>query len=172
MSERLLPIAGCEGYEVSDLGRVRSWRIGGRGNHNFRTTPRVLNRNTHPDGYKLIHMSINGERTVRYVHHLVLEAFVGPCPEGMVTRHLDNVPSNNRLDNIVWGTDQENWQDQVDAGRDTRWHRNARARFTEQDVENIRRRLANGERGSDLAREFEVSPATISRVKHRVHYDS
>jgi hypothetical protein len=87
-----------------------------------------------------------------------------------VTRHLDNDPTNNRLVNIKWDTQAENWQDQVKAGTDTRAHRNTRAKFTAEQIIDIRRRLFDGEGGSDLAREFDVSPATISRIKHHVHY--
>lgn len=45
------------------------------------------------------------------VHKLVLEAFVGPCPEGMQCRHLDGNGRNNNLSNICWGTPQENSDD-------------------------------------------------------------
>jgi hypothetical protein len=38
------------------------------------------------------------------VHHLVLEAFVGPCPEGMECLHGDDIPDNNILSNLQWGT--------------------------------------------------------------------
>jgi hypothetical protein len=44
----------------------------------------------------------------RLVHQLVLETFVGPCPENQETRHLDGIPANNRLENLCWGTSQEN----------------------------------------------------------------
>ena len=45
--------------------------------------------------------------------------------------------------------------------------RNPKAKFTEDDVREIRRRLGNGERGSDLAREKNVSQAAISSIVHR-----
>jgi hypothetical protein len=170
MNEEWRQVSGYDGYEVSNLGRVRSWRIGGRGNHNFRITPRILKPGTHPDGYRQLWLSVNGVLTFRYVHHLVLEAFVGACPEGLLTRHLDGDPANNRLDNIVWGTDEENWRDQLRHGRDTRGSKNWLAKFTDQQVVDIRRRLSNGERGSDLARELDVAPSTISRIKHEVRY--
>lgn len=34
------------------------------------------------------------------------------------------------------------------------------------DVERIKRRLAEGETGADLAREYDVDPGTISKIKH------
>ncbi len=167
MNEEWRQVTGCEGYEVSNLGRVRSWRRPGRTQQRFAIVPKILKHNTHPDGYQQVSISIDGNVEVRYVHHLVL---VGPCPEGLVTRHLDSEPRNNRLDNIKWDTQAENWQDQRRRGTDTRAHRNSRAKFTAEQIIDIRRRLINGEGGSDLARELDVSPATISRIKHRVHY--
>ena len=53
-----------------------------------------------------------GDRTGGYsVHRLVLEAFVGPMPEAMETRHLDGNPANNCLDNLRYGTRAENEAD-------------------------------------------------------------
>lgn len=59
-----------------------------------------------------LHVVLDG-RTDRTVHSLVLEAFTGPCPEGMEARHLDDNPTNNRLENLVWGTRSENSQDAI-----------------------------------------------------------
>lgn len=55
----------------------------------------------------------HGGRTERYVHHLVLETFVGPRPDGMETRHLNGNHSDNRVENLAWGTKSENGADKV-----------------------------------------------------------
>lgn len=52
-------------------------------------------------------------RSDRYVHHLVLETFVGPRPEGMEARHLNGDYSDNRLQNLAWGTKAQNMQDRI-----------------------------------------------------------
>jgi hypothetical protein len=72
---------------------------------------------TDSDGYQVVTLYLNGTRPSRKVHTLVLEAFVGPRPDGMVTRHLDGDPSNNRLSNIAYGTPRENSLDRVRHGR-------------------------------------------------------
>lgn len=51
------------------------------------------------------------KKKIFYVHRLVLEAFVGPCPENMECRHLNGVRSDCRLDNLAWGTKAENEAD-------------------------------------------------------------
>lgn len=45
------------------------------------------------------------------LHRVILETFVGPAPEGAVTRHLNDVRTDNRLENLAWGTQQENMDD-------------------------------------------------------------
>lgn len=53
----------------------------------------------------------------KYVHRLVLEAFVGPCPDGMVACHWDDNPENNHLNNLRWDTESSNQRDKVRNGR-------------------------------------------------------
>src|SRR4051794_38431819 len=57
-----------------------------------------------------------GRDNIRFIHRLVLEAFVGPCPDGLECRHLDGDPGNNLLSNLKWGTRLENFQDSVKHG--------------------------------------------------------
>ena len=47
---------------------------------------------------------------------LMLLTFVGPPEPGQVCRHLDDVPSNNALENLCWGTQSENMHDKVANG--------------------------------------------------------
>jgi hypothetical protein len=62
-----------------------------------------------------------GKNNSRLVHILVLEAFVGPRPDGAYGLHWDDDPSNNRVENLRWGTPSENMYDKVRNGR----HHNA-----------------------------------------------
>ena len=59
---------------------------------------------------------IHGSRHHSYVHHLVLEAFVGPRPAGMMGLHWDDDHSNNHLENLRWGTRSDNTKDSVRNG--------------------------------------------------------
>jgi len=70
---------------------------------------------TRYDGYLVT--SVGGRGIpIRRVHHLVLETFVGPCPEGMETRHLNGDPSDNRLENLAWGSREDQISDQKKHG--------------------------------------------------------
>lgn len=102
-------------YEVSDEGRVRSLP---------RVTPdgknlkgRVLKECYHSSGYPVVGLSKDGVARNYYIHRLVLEAFVGKCPEGYIACHRDDDPTNNRLENLRWGSYSDNGVDAVNNGR-------------------------------------------------------
>lgn len=122
MPEAWVPVVGWEGfYEVSDRGRVRGLgRTVVRGNGiNQTIKPRVLKSwNNSVDGHPMVVLSdtSKGKRLYAYVHSLMMEAFVGPRPEGMQVRHLNDVFDDNRLENLRYGTRSENGFDRVDNG--------------------------------------------------------
>ena len=106
--ERWLPVPGYEGrYDVSDLGRGRSWVSPGR-----RTQPRILKSSPTSAGYLAVSLTRgDGRKTTRTIHSLVAAAFLGPRPAGQEVRHLDGNPLNNTLGNLAYGTRSENRQD-------------------------------------------------------------
>ncbi|QLF83531.1 HNH endonuclease [Gordonia phage RedWattleHog] len=68
---------------------------------------------TSSNGYQLA--ILNGK--ARLIHHLVMEAFVGPRPDGADIRHWpDTSKSNNTLSNLSYGTRRQNIMDAVAAG--------------------------------------------------------
>jgi hypothetical protein len=89
---------------------------------------------------------------------LVLETFVGPRPEGHVAMHLNDDPSDNRLENLKWGTRSENVRDSVSKGR---YHKQ---KLSLQDKEDIRSYIRQGCRNKDVATFFGVSQQRVSDV--------
>lgn len=110
MGERWLPVPGYQGlYEISDRGQVRSIdRISPKGNQ---LKGRLLKERPLPNGRPRVSLSRNGKTVDAYTYRLVLEAFVGPCPEGMEALHWDDDHNNNALTNLRWGTRTENMRD-------------------------------------------------------------
>ncbi|QEY31188.1 hypothetical protein EVJ50_01910 [Synechococcus sp. RSCCF101] len=106
--EQWRPIPFELGYEVSDAGNVRNAK-----------TLRVLRQQK--TGYKKRYKQVNILKKTYQVHCLVLSAFVGlrpsPAYEG---RHLNGVGSDNRLENLAWGTRRENMEDELRLGK---WHK-------------------------------------------------
>lgn len=167
MMEIWKPIEGFEGfYEVSNMGNVRSKdRIV---KHNFggdkRVEGRILSQLTTPNGYKQVALWKDGKRKIFLVHRLVLLAFVGECPANMEVRHLNSIPTDNRLENIVYGTHSENTIDTLKLGK------GGRQRLNPFYVKEIRKKLSNGKTIKALAQEYEVSTRAISNIKNRNTY--
>lgn len=109
------PVVGFEeSYEVSDRGRVRSIdRVTPHGAHR-----RGVELSAAPGhrGHLRVTLFDHGDRRLIYVHRLVLEAFVGPCPRGMECCHSDGDPKNNSLTNLRWDTRSANGLDAAKHG--------------------------------------------------------
>ncbi len=109
-------------YQISSFGRVKSlprthkccgYIRGVRG--------RFLKLSEISAGkYLCANLVRDGRNNQRYVHHLVLETFVGPRPEGMQALHYDDNPQNNHIPNLRWGTRKENSDDARRNGRSPR----------------------------------------------------
>lgn len=114
MTERWLPVVGDSGYEVSDAGRVRGLdrvliRTNGRP---YPVRGVMLRPQPTKPGYRKVEI---GPRT-RHMHALVLEAFVGPCPDGMECCHENRDRADNRLSNLRWDTHSGNMRDALRHG--------------------------------------------------------
>lgn len=117
-NEQWKPVPGYEGsYEVSDQGRVRSLDrlVPGKDGRVTRFHGRVLKPWENQVGHKYVQL---GRKDKRIVHRLVLETFVGPCPEGMEACHWNDVPGDNRLENLRWDTRRANSLDRQRNGID------------------------------------------------------
>ena len=173
------PIFGGR-YEVSSLGRVRSISREivpagtKRGYRNMRG--RVLRLQKHSQGYLAARVyPTTGDRQLRLVHQLVLRAFHGPPPPdipGRVeSRHLDGVKTNNRADNLVWGSTKDNYRDSVRHGTARgRGSTNPQSKLTESQVIEIRERVKSGEVQMRLAEEYDVHFATINAIHKRKNW--
>lgn len=159
-------ILGFPGYRVSNNGDVEScWEQYGLGNLVIGVAWHRLIGRPIPTGYLRVTLCRDGKRHDRYIHRLVLEAFVGPCPKGMQCRHFpDPDKSNNKLENLSWSTIKENHADKLVHGTHHRGERNPQAKLTAKDVREIRLRVLAGERMGDIAREFGVSPSNITVI--------
>jgi len=169
-SLRLGRVPGYPRYRVLSSGSIW-YRRGNRMNDSLGPWRR---RRTYrdPGGYLCIsltkgdHCSGGAKRTF-CVHTLILLAFVGPRPVGKQCRHLDGDTTNNRLENLSWGTCEEQHADKWRHGTAPVGSRRNQAKLTEADVVEIRRRATKRGDGRKLAREFGVSPILISNVVNR-----
>jgi len=161
------PVLGFEGaYSVSDLGRVRSEaRVIMRRNGCPQTIhERILRHATNEHGYHEVNLQVGGKARTRLVHHLVLEAFVGPRPPGLICCHNDSNSSNQRATNLRWDTYSSNAHDAVAVGSMPRGEKAFGAKLTADQVRAIR---ADRRPQAEIARAFGVETSNISRIKTR-----
>jgi hypothetical protein len=118
-------------------------------------------------GYLRLSLSKENKRVTVSVHKLVLESFVGPCPEGYQCRHLDGDPTNCKLDNLVWGTVQENHDDKKRHGTMARGSSIGCSKLTEDQVVEIRKLAREGVFLKEIARRFSVADISIARIVRR-----
>jgi hypothetical protein len=144
-------VPGDYPYEVSDRGRVRNLRTG------HVLTP-MMTGSRRPSAQRAkVRVSTN-PRVDLEVGALVLTMFHGPRPDGAVVMHRDDDPTNNCISNLCWATPTGNARDMARKGR------GGNQRLGPEQVAEIRRRRAAGERGRALALEYGVSEQRICDI--------
>jgi hypothetical protein len=115
-------------------------------------------------GYWMVELNRDGKRSGRLVHRLVLEAFVGPCPDGMEACHRDGDRLNCALSNLRWDTPAANQADRVLHGTSNRGSRQWQAKLNEGDIPVIRELLRQGMFQREVATIFGVSDDAIGSI--------
>ncbi len=150
-------------YQVSNLGRVKS----------LERKVRSINWYTKKEFFKTVHERIlkpapsnsghlyvvlgHGEAG-KPVHQLVMKAFVGEAPQGMEVRHLNGNPTDNRLENLQYGTRTENILDVFYQGG--RWRK-----LSLDDVVYSRFASFCGFPDQIIADELDVASSTIAKIR-------
>jgi len=185
IQEQWRPVVGYEGlYEVSNFGSVRSldrtvtnrcmW--GTLRTYVFKG--KLLTCTPLSSGHRMVKLyKLNGGKkkggSKGYaVHRLVLEAFIGPCPDNMECCHYDDDPSNNHLSNLRWDTRRANYQDRIRLNHANdvtveRGEQRYNAKVTEDIVRMIRRERARGVPLRILSERVGVNQARISAIANR-----
>jgi hypothetical protein len=163
-SEIWKPVVGYEGiYEVSNAGNVkRIWAP----KNNQHCLGRVLAGDI-GGGYRRVGLYRDGKGERVAIHHLVLEAFIGPMPSGKEqANHKNGVKTDNRPENLEYVTRSEN---ALHACRILNTHRqkgslHGRSKLTEEQVTEIRALRKCGSPLKDIADRFGVCLATVSMI--------
>lgn len=157
-------------YEVSNLGRVRSWALLGRKITFGRAeTPYLLTPCCDRSGYERVSIARAGKRAQwRFVHALVALAFHGAKPKGaQIVRHLNGNNKDNRAENLAWGTYKENSQDAKDHGSMLVGQKHAWAKLTRAQVEHIKEVYKDKENAptyAEMGAKYGVCYKTISAI--------
>jgi hypothetical protein len=171
-------IPGWDGYQVSNMGRVRSIDRLRRCSADGRT--RMFPGTTlkpRTNGYYQCVRLRRGKFDYRMIsiHRLVAQCFLSPDPSRPNVNHIDCDRLNNRADNLEWCTQAENLAHSTRLGRMPRdyWinRRSPNANLDANAVQSIRKKYAMGEHSyASLANEFGVSKRAIGRLIKRETY--
>lgn len=165
MEEIWKDIPGYEGkYQASNMGRIRSLDRMVRGVCRYTGKEffrKVRGQLLRPGQFcKCGHVSVVLGRgaTGNPVHQLVMKTFVGEPPEGMEVLHKNGDPTDNRLENLRYGTRTENILDVYRQGKAWR-------KLSVDDVQAIRFGFYCGISGAELSRMFGVSQSVICSIR-------
>lgn len=150
-------------YEVSNYGMVKSykcWR--GKG-------PKILKPGWSGDKHsKYLAVWLSNKKTKsKRVHHLVLEAFKGPRPEGMQACHNNGKKWDNSVWNVRWDTHQNNEADKIKHGTLIKGEMHYSSKLKEKQIPMIFEMSKEGVFLKDIASHFGVSHVAIYKVLHR-----
>jgi len=152
--EQWLDVVGFEGiYEISNHGNVRSAKTKQLKKITFAKT----------DGRPFLNLWKENQQKVVRPHRLVLEAFVGKCPEGMEGCHNDGNHQNNMLENLRWDTPKNNHADKVKHNTSNSGERCNWAKLTKEQIIAIRN---DSRLQRIIAEEYGVRQSLISRIKN------
>lgn len=158
-------VAGYEGcYQISDKTVVKSLK------RQRCRKERILKQKKDMGGYLYVRLYKNGKRQRCLVHRLMLEAFIGPCPEGYQTCHNNGDKENNLIPNIRWDTPYNNTQDKIKHATNfikARGIKSGMAKLNELQVRIIKHLLKEGKLSQrEIAEIFGVSCGTISLINN------
>lgn len=152
MTEIWKVIPSCPNYEASSLGNIRN-----------KKTQHVTKQYISNHGYCLVCLSSNNKSMRKKVHRLVLEAFVGP-PTAPFGLHNNGTRTDNRIENLRWGTGQENMDDAKKHGTTARGNNIKNAILTPEKVLKIRILSKQGYSAERISKVIDAAPNTIRSV--------
>ena len=159
-------VSDFPGYAVSSMGVVKRVARGKRTRPGLVLKPRAR---TKRKPYLSVMLRDNGRKRTAFVHHLVLETFVGPRPsKDHHGAHLNGIATDNRLSNLAWVTKEENELHKKQHGTAARGERQGASKLSEEQVTFIRQQPKYRGLLVDLAEQFGVTKHAIFCVRRRI----
>ena len=122
-------------------------------------------------GYGIVGTGGRGQPNDR-AHRITYRHYCGPIPDGMFVCHSCDTPSCCNPDHLFLGTNQDNVNDMVRKGRNSKPPRNPHvvgsvhpgSKLTEEKVREMRELSAQGWKQRELAERYGVVHQTVSKV--------
>lgn len=176
MKEIWLDIEGYEGYQVSNLGRVKSLDRGKQSKKKKKDGTYAV---YHLKGrmmklYKgeYYRVELGYRQGGLSVHSLIAKAFIPNPKNNPCVNHIDGNKHNNNISNLEWCTYSDNQRHAFRTGLKSNHNENhSQWKISNNKVLEIRERYKNGERQCNIAKLYSVDPSTISNIvnyKYRI----
>ena len=129
--EQWAPIEGHNGYQVSNYGRIKSFKLG---------IPKILKPAINRDNYLICRLSAKSVSKSYTVHRLVAKAFISNPENKREVNHIDGCKFNSVVSNLEWVTPGENRKHAFDTGltKAQRGEENGMAKLKNSDAVYIR----------------------------------
>lgn len=99
-------ILGFERYTINTIGEI----------YGPDNKLKIVHKH-HKDKYLYVKLRKNGKRFYKAIHRLMAITFLGLKRQGLEVRHLDGNRYNNKLENLSYGTREENLLDDIKHGK-------------------------------------------------------
>lgn len=162
MEEIWKPVAGYEKYEVSNIGRVKSYA--------WSKQPIIRRQEKDRDGYLTVVLKRNTVRKRFFIHRLVLLAFNGPCPQGMEASHTDGDKCNNELSNLTWESHADNILRKINHGTVLLGENSPASKLNEVAVKRIRESYDGGQKVKYISKYFGISTRQCYKIINRENW--
>lgn len=154
------PVEGWPGYEISDLGRLRSWKRGG--SRSREPVPRILAGGQDKDGYRraVLHRPVRDTKSFR-ICSLVADAFLPPGGPGTVITHLNGNKTDDSATNLARRTQLENIHDKYRHGTMPMGEQVHSSKLTADEVLDI---YSRRHKGSFYAKKYGINLSSVSAI--------
>lgn len=175
-NEKWVDVVGYEDeYEISDYGRIRTKNriinyISKRYTKSRNNTYKSISLRPYKTKKDRLRVCLckNSKTKKYFIHRLVLEAFVGPCPEGMECCHNNGDPSDNKLENLRWDSKTENAKDRIKHGTHRQGEKINTAKIKGDEVWLIKKLIHNNICSEKIMKIFKISSSIYYKIKNRV----
>lgn len=168
MIEEFRPIQDFQGYEVSNLGNIKSTarkiKCSWNGKVILRTIKeQMLKPQINKWGYSTIKFGKHGKR--KLVHRLVAIEFIENPLNLPEVNHKDGVKTNNHVSNLEWCTGDDNKAHCVAMGLSARGVQKWSCKLNDEKVLRIKQLSKQGVSGVELSRMYNISPSMIYSIR-------
>jgi len=143
-------------YQISDTTLVK--RIVGKSCRK----ERIVYPHKNKDGYLYISLYKNNKGKTFSIHRLMLESFIGPCPEGKEGCHNDGNSVNNLSWNLRWDTHSKNVHDSI---KHKTFVSNLKTKLNKEIIIEIRKLWKEGNLTQrQIAKQFNINRGTVWQI--------